>query len=77
MSITAKGLTRGVVTDCMWLQIFEKPEAIGEENGVVTSVSALTEVSVDLAESTKDFYKVYTQKGLTGFCGKKYIALAH
>ena len=67
---------RGVVTDCLWAPITESPNPPNDENCIISSLSALTEVTVDLSESTDNYYKVYTSSGVSGFCPKKRIALA-
>lgn len=62
----------GTVTDCLWLNVRERPD---QNSKVVAVISALTQLSVDETLSTEDFYKVTTSDGIVGFCMKKYIAL--
>lgn len=62
----------GVVTNCLRLNVRKSPSATAEIEYVI---EALTEVSIDLKESTKDFYKVCTSAGVEGFCMKKFIAI--
>lgn len=64
--------TIGVVTDCTNLYLREEPEARGK---VLSILPALTEVEVDMDNSTNDFYKICTSTGVRGFCMKKYIAI--
>lgn len=67
-----KNFTSGVVTECVRLNIRETPSADGD---VVAVIDLLTEVVVDLKDSTDEFYKISTGTGVKGFCMKKYIAL--
>lgn len=67
-----KNIASGVVTECVRLNIRETPSADGD---VVAVIDLLTEVVVDLEDSTDEFYKISTATGVKGFCMKKYIAL--
>lgn len=62
----------GVVTNCLHLTVYEFPEQDAE---IVTVITALTEVIVDMDASTDDFYKICIAAGIQGYCKKKYIAL--
>lgn len=67
---TKKTLT-GVVT-CLRLHIHTEPDA---NSDVVCKIRYLTEVEIDLAKSTDDFYKVYTETGAEGYCKKGEVTL--
>lgn len=60
------------VANCLRLHIFSEPNL---ESDVVCKVRYLTEVEIDLANSTEDFYKIYTAIGAEGFCQKEYITI--
>ena len=60
----------GVVTGCKRLNVREVPYLDGPVACVITES---TEVTIDNAESTDDFYKVCTAAGVEGFCMKKFI----
>lgn len=62
----------GVVTDCLRLNVRKEPDADAE---VVAIIDALSQVTVDLENSTELFCKVRTAAGIEGFCMKKYIQL--
>lgn len=62
----------GVVTNCLRLNLRQKPS---QDSDVVTILSALSEVRVDMEASTDSFYKVCTAAGIEGFCMRKYIAI--
>jgi len=62
----------GVVTDCLRLNILDAPDHDAE---IVTTIDALSEVLVDMSESTDKFYKICTAVGIEGYCMKKFIAL--
>ena len=61
----------GVVTDCLTLAIRKSPSRVGD---LIDVISALSEVTI-IDETQKDFYKVITNDGITGFCMKKFVAL--
>ena len=67
---TKKTLT-GVVT-CLRLHIHTEPDADSE---VVCKIRYLTEVEIDLPNSTDDFYKVCTATGAEGYCKKVEVTL--
>ena len=69
-----KTLIPGIVTDCLQVNVHKKPK---NDSEIVTTVDALSEVSVNMGASTNLFYRVYTADGAEGFCMKKYIALKH
>jgi len=60
----------GRVVDCVKLNVREHPEATAS---IVCEIPCATEVTIDLDSSTRDFYKVYTEHGIEGYCMKKYI----
>ena len=62
----------GIVTDCAKLNVRESPYPTATILGVI---SASTELIVDKAESTEDFYKICTSVGLEGYCMKRYITI--
>lgn len=62
----------GVVVDCLHLKVYVSPD---QDDQVVTIITALTEVMVDMDASTDDFYKICIAAGIQGYCKKKYIAL--
>ena len=66
---------RGVVTDCLKLNVRSTPKSDPSNANVLGTIECLTGVLVDEAASTDDFYKVQTESGLEGFCMKKYIAV--
>lgn len=62
----------GVVSNCDHLNVREFPSIDSE---VICEILSNETVQVVEYESTDDFYKVYTQVGLEGFCKKEYIKL--
>lgn len=61
----------GRVTDCTKLNIRENPES--DADNVLGVIPVNAEVMIDESESTDEFYKVYTESGLEGFCMKEFI----
>lgn len=62
----------GVVTNCLRAALYQEPRA---NSKVLTVITALTRVSVNMDESTDAFYKVSTSNGTQGYCMKKFIAV--
>lgn len=62
----------GVVTDCLKLNIREKPS---KDSRVVTVVTCLDELEIDMGDSNDDWYDVCTATGIEGFCMKKFVAV--
>jgi hypothetical protein len=60
----------GVVTECVKLNVRKEPDVNAD---VVTTLSLATEVLVDVANSTEEFYKIVTGAGVEGYCMKQYI----
>lgn len=62
----------GVVVDCSRLNVREKPTL---ESEIVCNINALTEVLIDIDNSTNDFYKISTVSSVEGYCLKKFVAV--
>lgn len=62
----------GIVTDCDWASVYSYPK-IGSE--IICRIPAFTEVEIDEDLSTDNFYKIYTETSIEGYCSKKYIAV--
>jgi hypothetical protein len=62
----------GFVEGCKRLNVRKEPRV---DAHIVCEIDDQTEVMIDEAESTNDFYKVYTESGIEGFCIKKFIAV--
>lgn len=60
------------VANCLRLHIHSEPNL---ESEIVCKLRYLTEVAIDLDESTEDFYKVCTAIGAEGFCEKELVTL--
>lgn len=62
----------GVISDCKKLNIRNTPDKDGE---IIAVLDVDTDVSINMDESTKDFYKVSTLDGIEGYCMTKFVAL--
>lgn len=62
----------GCVDKCEKLRVRKGPST---NTGVVTVISAGTEVMIDLDKSTNDWYSVRTATGVEGFCMKDFITI--
>lgn len=60
------------VVNCLRLHIYSEPSLDSE---IVCKVRYSTEVEVNLAESTEEFYKIYTAIGAEGFCQKDLVTI--
>ena len=57
---------------CLKLNIREKPT---KDSRVVTVVTCLDELEIDMGDSNDDWYAVCTATGIEGFCMKKFVAV--
>lgn len=62
----------GNVTGCTKLNVRQEPVADG---AIIGTLPVSTEVMIDEAESTEDFYKICTASGMEGYCIKEYITV--
>ena len=58
------------IVDCEKLYVRKEATTNSEP---ITIINKSEEVSIDLNESTEDFYKVHTTFGVEGYCMKKFI----
>lgn len=58
------------IVDCEKLYVRKEATTNSEP---ITIINKSEEVSIDLNESTEDFYKVHTTSGVEGYCMKKFI----
>ena len=66
-------IKKGIVTDCLTLNIRKDPDINSE---VVGNIKCLSEIMIEDKESTDEFYKICTASGKEGFCMKKYIVVS-
>lgn len=69
--VETKTYDLGVVTRCNKLRVRSEPR-LGDN--VVCVLDQGTNVMIDKSESTLDYYKIYTETGIEGYCQKPYIA---
>lgn len=60
------------IANCLRLHIHSEPNL---ESEIICKVRYLTELAVELENSTEDFYKVCTATGAEGFCQKEYVTI--
>ena len=63
----------GVVDGCEKLNMRKD---FNKESDIVTIIAKGTELTINLSESTDDFYKVCTAAGIEGYCMKKFISIS-
>lgn len=69
----SKDLVTGIVTDCLRLNIRERPEKTAK---AICVVDAFSELLIDSDNSTEKWFKVYSEAGDEGFCMKEFVAVA-
>lgn len=69
---TTDDILLGNVVRCAKLNVRKEPIA---DAMIVGTLSVSSEVMIDEAESTEDFYKVCTASGMEGYCVKEYITI--
>ena len=62
----------GIVTNCLKLNIREKPS---KGSRIVTVGTCVDELEIDMGDSNDDWYAVCTAAGIEGFCMKKFVAV--
>lgn len=62
----------GTVSGCTKLNVRRKPAAGAD---VVTIINVGTEVEIDEAKSTAEWYKVITNTNVEGYCMRKFITV--
>ena len=62
----------GVVTNCEKLNVRAIPHKYGKIRQVINESS---KVQIDEKESTDEYYKVYTESGIEGYCKKEFITI--
>ena len=62
----------GVVINCTRLNVRANPVADAK---VLCVLEAKSEVEIDMARSTSDWYHVITATGIDGFCMKRFVEL--
>ena len=68
-----KVLKDGVVVNCAKLNVRKAPSKNADILGVIARYD---DVKVDMEESTEDFYKVFTEAGVEGYCVKTFIGFS-
>ena len=63
---------KGVVTDCLKLNVRKEPNSEAE---VIGQITAATKLVVYENESEDEFYKICTYSGIEGYCMKKFISI--
>ena len=66
-------ISNGIVIDCSKLNIRKKPNKESEIVSIVDSGSNLKVIDPDKHKG--EWYKVITQKGVNGFCMRKYVEI--
>ena len=62
----------GTVSGCLRLNVRKEPSLTGE---VICEVSVGTTLMIDSDKSTEEWFKVYTETGVEGYCMKKFVTI--
>ena len=60
----------GVVVDSLKLNVRAEPSVDAE---VVCVLDVMSEIKIDVAKSTHDWFKIYTAIGVEGYCMRKFV----
>ena len=71
-NITEEVPVIGVVVDCLSLAV---RAAADRGANILVVINAGNEVTIDMANSTNEFYSVITKLGVYGFCYKAFIKI--
>lgn len=63
----------GIVTNCVRLNVRETPIVTAK---ILSEVDVNSKLMIDETESTEEWFKVYTETGIEGFCMKKFITIS-
>lgn len=61
---------KGVVANCTKLNVRSKPSKSAD---VVTVLDANDKITIDVDESTEDWFKICTAGGVKGYCMRKFV----
>lgn len=64
----------GIVNGCARLNIRKEPSMHATAR-IATVVASGSELTINLAKSTEDWYRVITESGIEGFCMKKFVTV--
>lgn len=62
----------GIVSGCKKLNIRKEPSRTGE---IICEVSEGTTLMIDPSEANDDWFKVYTEAGVEGYCMKNFVTI--
>lgn len=63
-------MVEGMVVNCARLNVRAEPIA---NAGVVCVLNSQSEINIDVAKSTVDWFYVYTATGVEGYCMRKFV----
>lgn len=63
----------GIVTGCAKINVRATPELNANKDNVICEIEKGTKLKVDDTDSTDEWFKVYLENGIEGFCMKKFI----
>lgn len=69
-TVTLPKTVEGVVVNCAKLNVREEPSATAD---VVTILNSMSEIEINVDESTGEWFKVCTATGIEGYCMRKFI----
>ena len=69
-TVTLPKTVKGTVSNCAKLNVREKPSLTAE---VVCVLDAMSEIEIDVAKSTAEWFYICTATGAEGYCMKKFV----
>lgn len=64
-------VSKGVVANCAKLNVRSKPSTSAD---IVTVLNVNDKVTIDVDESTEDWFKICTADGVKGYCMRKFVS---
>lgn len=69
-TVTLPSMVKGVVVDCVRLNVRANPTT---ESEIVCVLDVDSEIKVDVIKSTKEWFSICTASGVTGYCMRKFV----
>ena len=63
----------GIVANCVRLNVRETPIITAK---ILSEVDVNSKLMIDETESTEEWFKIYTETGIEGFCMKKFVRIS-
>lgn len=69
-TVSLPSIVEGVVANCSKLNVRAEPTLDGD---IVSVLDVMSEIKINLAESTDEWFKICTTVGIEGYCMRKFV----